>query len=119
MTKTAQILARRIKELRGQKGLTQKDLARILGITVVHMGNVEIGKRSLSDKMRERLAEFFDIPLASLYDDGNYFDAEFAIKADRSLTPEEKKHLLEELKKIKEGKNLGSDFPPPFEPPTF
>jgi len=39
------------------------------------MGNVEIGKRSLSDKMRERLAEFFDIPLASLYDDGNYFDA--------------------------------------------
>jgi len=114
--RTAQILAKRIKELRGMRGLTQKELAKILEISQVHLGFAEIGKRLLSDKVRERLVDFFGIPLPSLYDDGNYFNAETAIKCDRNLTEKQKKHLLDELKKIKEA---GEDFPPPFPPPSF
>lgn len=48
-------------ELRKKKGVTQREVAEILGITAVQYGNLENGKRSITQKNLLLLAEYFDV----------------------------------------------------------
>ena len=52
----------RLKKLREEKGLTQKDIAKIIGVkTSQAVGYYERGKRDMSTKTVQTLAKFFDV----------------------------------------------------------
>lgn len=53
-------LADRLKELRREKGLNQKDLAKLLGVTESAYGYYEQGRREPSNEAQEKLANVFD-----------------------------------------------------------
>jgi Plasmid maintenance system antidote protein len=51
-----------LKGFRLRDGLTQRELAKQLGIAQHHVSEMERGKRAISKKMAERLAVFFQEP---------------------------------------------------------
>ncbi|MBS4931767.1 MAG: helix-turn-helix transcriptional regulator [Clostridiales bacterium] len=51
----------RLKQLRIDKGITQKQIAEILGITVSGYQYYEHGKREISIKALTTLADYFDV----------------------------------------------------------
>lgn len=53
-------LADRLKKLRNEKGLNQKDLAKLLGVSESAYGYYEQGRREPSNEAQEKLANFFD-----------------------------------------------------------
>lgn len=59
----------RLKALRKANGLTQKDLARVIGVDVSTVGKWE-GKGNIlpSDGVRERIADYFRVPLDFVMD---------------------------------------------------
>lgn len=53
----------RIRYLREEKGLYQKDLAKLLGVTTPVINYYENEKRAISTKTALILAEYFDVSL--------------------------------------------------------
>ena len=53
----------RLRELRAQKKLRQKDLAAQLGVAQTTVANYEQGSRFPGEKTLERIADFFDVSL--------------------------------------------------------
>lgn len=53
-------LGSRLKELREEKGMTQKDIAELLGISDVGLGNYERGVRNPDPDTLKRLSEIFN-----------------------------------------------------------
>lgn len=53
-------LAKRVKELRNEKGLTQEDVYNDTGI---HVARIEQGKRDISFTTLCTLADYFDVTL--------------------------------------------------------
>lgn len=51
----------RLKYLREEKGKTQNDIAKYLGITAPAYTMIENEQRRLTSKMLEKLAEYFDV----------------------------------------------------------
>ena len=51
----------RLKQLRTAKGLSQKELASLLGLTTSAIGNYEIGLREPSIEIIKNLCKFFDV----------------------------------------------------------
>lgn len=49
----------RLKQLRSQKGLTQKGAAKELGISISYVKKLEMGLQIPSLKISKRIAEFF------------------------------------------------------------
>lgn len=56
----------RIKELRKEKGLTQKELAKILGVTSLSVLRWENGERQVKTDRAMELADFFEVPVGYL-----------------------------------------------------
>ena len=56
-------LAKQVKELRNEKGLTQEDVYNDTGI---HLGRIEQGKRDISFTTLCKLADYFNTDLNSL-----------------------------------------------------
>lgn len=69
MTKTSKQLGLRIKELREERGWSQRECADFLGIHHVYLADIELGKRNLTLSSIEKLAEGFGIPLEELFQD--------------------------------------------------
>ncbi len=57
------VLGQRIKELRLEKGLTQKEVAERLKVTHAAIGNYENGKREPQIDDLILLADFFDVSI--------------------------------------------------------
>lgn len=53
----------RIKYLREEKGVYQKDLAELLGVSVPAINYYENEKRAIDTKTAEKLADFFDVSI--------------------------------------------------------
>nr|WP_284710755.1 helix-turn-helix transcriptional regulator [Desulfovibrio aminophilus] len=56
-----------LKGFRLRDGLTQRELAKQLGIAQHHVSEMERGKRAISKKMAERLAVFFQEPMYRVF----------------------------------------------------
>lgn len=54
-------IGNRIKDLRQEKELTQKELANKLGVGASTIGMYETGKRSLDNEMLTRMSNFFNV----------------------------------------------------------
>ena len=70
----------RIKELRMQKGLTQKELSRLLFYSVGAVSHWEKGV-NLSDDVIEKLCQFFDVSKDYLLNQAPDVDSEFDLNS--------------------------------------
>ena len=59
----------RLKELRAQNNLTQKSVARAVGITTSYYGMIELGVRKPSLSLAMDLARFFDTSVEEIFVD--------------------------------------------------
>lgn len=60
-------LGKKIKKLRKGQGLTQEELAHILGISRVYMGYIEQGRESPSLKLLTKISIKLDVGLEDLF----------------------------------------------------
>ena len=58
-----EIFAKRFKELRINTGVTQTELSSYLGITKATVSYYESGKRTPSNKMIKKIANYFKVPV--------------------------------------------------------
>jgi transcriptional regulator with XRE-family HTH domain len=59
-------LAKRLKQLRAKRGLTQADLARRAGVTLSYIGRLEIGRHDPQLSTLLKLAKALKITVAEL-----------------------------------------------------
>ncbi len=67
LTKEDKLLARKIKQLRKSRGLTQGELSDLIGMNTSYITQVETGQQGLSLPMVYRLAKVFDVSLENLF----------------------------------------------------
>jgi transcriptional regulator with XRE-family HTH domain len=53
----------KIRDIRKNLGLTQKEFAEMLGVTQNHLSNIEKGDRGLTLEMAEKICDYFDLSL--------------------------------------------------------
>lgn len=61
-------LGKKIKKLRGQRGLLQVDLAVRVGISSGYVGSIEQGLRSPSLKVLHKISKTLKVPISILLD---------------------------------------------------
>lgn len=71
MKTTKQLLGARIKELRRARGLSQEELAELIGIEPQHMSRIETGGSAPTVERMERLCSALGVELRSLFDFGH------------------------------------------------
>ncbi|MCL2627443.1 MAG: DUF4065 domain-containing protein [Oscillospiraceae bacterium] len=57
-----------IEKLRKSHGLTQEQIAEVLGVSRITYINITNGKRDFTTSNLERLSEYFDVPISELFD---------------------------------------------------
>ncbi|EKD08190.1 MAG: helix-turn-helix transcriptional regulator [Limnospira sp. PMC 1291.21] len=60
------IFAKRLKQIRKMRGLSQENLADIAGLHRTYVGSVERGERNVSIDNMERLAKALDVEITEL-----------------------------------------------------
>lgn len=56
-----------IQKIRKEKGLTQGELAKKIGITQTSLSQIETGTKNPKMGTLEKISEFFDLPVAILF----------------------------------------------------
>lgn len=69
----------RLKELKKEKGLTQKELANIAEVTKLTVSNWENGKHEIKADKTKKLADFFDVSVGYLLGYDNDFEKQIRI----------------------------------------
>ena len=67
LIKEDKLLAKRIQQLRRQRGLTQEELSDLLGMNTSYITQVEAKQQGLSLPMVYRLAKIFHLPLQEFF----------------------------------------------------
>jgi len=67
LTKEDMLLAKRIRQLRRERGLTQEELSDILGVNTSYITQVEAKQQGLSLPMIYRLAKVFHLTLEEFF----------------------------------------------------
>lgn len=104
-------IGKRLKQLREESGLQQKDIAKILGVTESAIGHYERGARNLDPESIKKLADFFGVSsdyLLCRTDIKNPYD-EFLNTAKEQYGSRGKKQaeeLLENIQTMFEGGEL-------------
>ena len=60
------MIAEKIKKLRTDAGLSQEELARLIGISRPTLSQIELGERELKSQEISRFAEIFEMPVSEL-----------------------------------------------------
>lgn len=56
-----------LKEIRLLRGYTRKQVAEIIGISKDYLYMIESGKRTPSDKIKNKLAELYNVPVVQIF----------------------------------------------------
>ncbi len=76
----------RIKEFRKARGLSQEQLAEMVGIEQKHVSRLEVGKSYPTIDRLEKIAEALDIPIGRFFDNGDsWIDAQRAGKIEEMI----------------------------------
>lgn len=85
MTKTNQLLGKRIRVLRKQRNLSQEQLAEKVGMSSKYLGEIERGQVNFTVDIAERISEALDIELTELFDFQHELDRKSLLKKVNSL----------------------------------
>ncbi len=89
-------LGLRIKEFRKARGLSQEQLAEMIGIEQKHVSRLEVGKSYPTIDRLEKISSALDVPMGSFFDCANsWVDAQRAGKLELMI-----KDLDKEYRKI-------------------
>ena len=58
-----------LQALREDRGISQRELAKVLGVSTSTIGNYEIGLREPGFEMLEKMADYFNVSIGSLLGD--------------------------------------------------
>lgn len=58
-----------LQRLRESRGLSQRELGEVLGVSTSTIGNYEAGLREPNFEMLENMADFFNVPIGTLLGD--------------------------------------------------
>ncbi len=103
------IIANRIREARKMAGLSQAQVAKILGIHRPSVSEIEAGNRSVSAEEMAKLAEIFDVSMSWLIGEGaEKVDVrdnklQLAARELQKLKPEDLDRLLTILASMRSG----------------
>ena len=107
----------KIREIRKSKGLTQEQLAELIGIDNKHLSRIEKGRHMPTYNIIKKLAKVLDFDIYSIDDmpvtDIVQPDKTFlkSVKILNSAkTPEERKYYLEALQHAQKGLKLGKSL---------
>lgn len=127
------MFSRRLKGLRQMSGLTQKELADEIGLTLRTIQNYELGlSMSKSKSTVARISEYFQVPVSSLFEADDFYvmDAEqkggqeagsemrillsdmSALFAGGTLSDEDKDMVMKTLNDLYWGKNKTRRYTP-------
>lgn len=127
------MFSRRLKGLRQMSGLTQKELADEIGLTLRTIQNYELGLSMPKSKSTvARISEYFQVPVSSLFEADDFYvmDAEqkggekagsemrillsdmSALFAGGSLSDEDKDMVMKTLNDLYWGKNKSRRYTP-------
>lgn len=67
-SRSPKFIAKKIKELRGKKRLTQEKLAEIVGVSVNYIGYIEQNKRVPSIKTADKIARALGVKFGDLFE---------------------------------------------------
>ncbi|MGA7178144.1 MAG: helix-turn-helix transcriptional regulator [Thiobacillaceae bacterium] len=67
MADTKKLVGARIKELRKQAGLTQEQLAELVGLDARHLSRLEVGRHFPSLDSLERIAQALNMPMVEFF----------------------------------------------------
>ena len=85
----AELIGQRIKRERLTRNMTQRDLAKEVGVGTPHISKIEAGRESPSDDLLRKIAEVFDCDFNELLLAArrvpDVFVEEFALDPQRSL----------------------------------
>ena len=56
-----------LKELRESRDMTQEELAKEFSITKEYLSMLERGERNPSDKLKKKMAKFFNVSMAYIF----------------------------------------------------
>lgn len=127
------MFSKRLKALRQMSGLTQKELADEIGLTLRTIQNYELGLSMPKSKSTvARISEFFQVPVSSLFEADDFYvmDAQekggtkassemrillsdmSALFAGGTLSDEDKDMVMKTLNDLYWGKNKPRNYPP-------
>lgn len=94
-------LGYRLRKLRDDKGLSQKEVAQLVGISAVNLSRYERDKRIPNKKTLHKIAEFYEVSPSYLYfgNEKEYLDFLYDITEEEALL------LKDYLTKLREKKN--------------
>ncbi len=84
----------RLKEIRKEKGFTQKELGELVGISEVMIGQYERGVRTPKIEMRKKLANALDVKLNYFLSNTEYTDEVLAQTIDTGIDELEFEHQI-------------------------
>lgn len=64
---TTKVVGERILSLRKEHGITQKELAKALGVTRQLVCNYETGDCKPGDEVKKKIAEYFNVSIEELF----------------------------------------------------
>jgi transcriptional regulator with XRE-family HTH domain len=86
MRSSKELLGARIKKFRKASGLSQEQLAELVGIEQKHVSRLELGKNAPTIDRLEKIAAALNVPMGSFFDSGNQeANAERAAKIERMV----------------------------------
>ena len=92
------MIAERLKALRKSSGLTQKELAEIIGVRKSAISLYEINQCDPADPIKINIAKYFDISLDYLIgvidDEVKYYTEDNFAKLPENITSEEKELIM-------------------------
>jgi transcriptional regulator with XRE-family HTH domain len=98
MSSDKNILGQRLKQLRHEKGLLQRDIAKIVGVTDSAIGHYERGLRFPDPETLKKMAEFLDVSTDYLL--GITDERKSNIHWHPTITRKDEKDIAKDLERI-------------------
>ncbi len=100
MDSTKELLAKRLKQLRKSKGLTQEKLAELIGRDTKHISKLEIAGSYPSIETLDRIADALGIELKDIFNFDSVRGKEFILNEFKDILNDSDEKELQQIYKI-------------------
>lgn len=94
-----------VRRIRKQRGFTQEEMGKILGVSRQYIYQIESGRKSVGLKFLEKFSKVFQIPLSKLLEETGITltssDKDYILKILNTLSPEEQRKVLDFIVTLK------------------